>query len=267
LQLSRNFIVDVVRHHLQTPEQILGLNFITEAASDSEVHRLDLATLNHDCIVEHLLRNLGLTVTDGFGEPDGAIRHFNPQAYSSSAARIRLYKLHGSINWHMIQRFFNGKLKVQGPALVTNHDPDHCSDAEGARWRLSDPQPLLLIGQWSKWLDYQLYYYSALMEAFREALSSTKVVVSSGYGWGDWGINERLLDWVRSDKDRQLVILCAEPEHDILHPRHPRIPFSIANQPDGRIQIIRHWLSDVRWEEIKNRPGLFGRVSSMQSGS
>lgn len=256
MTLAQSFIADAVRASLSTSHEITGLDLLREAAADPDVKRMDIATLNHDCLVETVLRKANHSVVDGFGNRDGEIRFFDPGVYGLPGSRIRLFKLHGSLDWHMLNQFPDGDFSIRKLAIAANGDPEHCQDAAGIRYRPFPPRHTILVGQWSKWLDYHLYYFDELLVEFMKALAAVHVVVSSGYGWGDWGINQRLTAWVRGDPNRRLVLLSADPAKDLLHPQHPRLSLQADGQLEPRFQIVPKWLSDTHWAKIRSLPGL-----------
>lgn len=252
---SQDFIIDAVRFLLATPGEIKGLQLLQEAAGDPGIDRLDIATLNHDCLVEEYLKNAGRTITDGFGPVDGDLRAFAPDVYSSERDRIRIFKIHGSLDWYMFDRPSGQEGWIRGLAIPVNHDLWHSKDKTGTDWMADPPRSRILIGQWSKWLDYHQYTYHAIFHEFVKALAGTDLLITSGYGWGDWAINQHLYDWLRSRTGNRMILLNETPEKDLLSPVHPKLPRGVSES--GRMILIRKWFQDASWTGIKLNCHLF----------
>ncbi len=75
---SCNLIQCVVWHALYTGDSPVGLDLIKDLAKSSLIDRLDIGTLNHDLLVESLLSEIQVRFVDGFGNPEGEVRFFDP---------------------------------------------------------------------------------------------------------------------------------------------------------------------------------------------
>ena len=94
------------------PSDTTYLRLISEAQSDPWVRTVDIATLNHDRVIDAFLKEAGICYVEGFGEagPDG-FRHFSPDVYDG-CGRVRVFKLHGAVELGLALEL--GRLAGQG---------------------------------------------------------------------------------------------------------------------------------------------------------
>ena len=65
---------------------------------DTDFSGCDVFTLNHDLLIEAVLSREGVETIDGFGQPDGDVAWWQPDAFALPS-RTFFLKLHGSVNW------------------------------------------------------------------------------------------------------------------------------------------------------------------------
>src|SRR6266536_3142341 len=97
--MACEFIRCVVYNRLAKTGDVRGLNLIESLARADSIEKLAIVTVNHDLLIERLLEEKGVGFVDGFGEPVGDVRYFEPSAFGLQT-KVRLLKLHGSINWY-----------------------------------------------------------------------------------------------------------------------------------------------------------------------
>ena len=165
---------------------------------------LNIVTLNHDTLVEQYLRQGGVDVVDGFGPRDGDVRWYDDRVYDSDPGKVRLFKLHGSVNW----REFVGKAR---PAIFLGADIRHIVDGDQRKLELSLRSPSFLTGV-NKAIAYQRGIYADAHFRFHEVLRQCTLVVMSGYGWGDTAINWRFDTWLDQDRRNSIILLHPRPE-------------------------------------------------------
>lgn len=203
---SCDFIQCVVWHLLQKPVQIDGLTII------GDLHKyglkFDIATLNHDLLVERYLSDNHIGYFDGFGEPDGDIRYFKPKRFNQTED-IRLYKLHGSINW------FRYRKSVDSYLCLIGNDYMHCRDARGRFIEVIDQIPKFLTGSYNKMTEYGFGIIAWMHFKFFEQLYKCNTIIMSGYGWNDRGISGQLMHWLLSSKKNRIILLHENPEDKI----------------------------------------------------
>ncbi len=183
----------------------LGLDLIVELARAKKIEQLNIITLNHDTLVEQLLAENGVDLTDGFGPADGDIRWYDDHLYDTSQSSIRLFKLHGSVDWYEFS--VNG---LRRPALVLRDDIEELSDKERKSLKPWFPIASFLTGG-NKAIRYQHGIYLDLQFRFQELLRRCDVILMCGYGWGDAAVNLRLETWMDGPLKR-IILLHPNPE-------------------------------------------------------
>jgi hypothetical protein len=97
---ATNYIHDIVWRLLtKEPRRTDHLKSLKDACLDCQLSCIDIFTLNHDTVLEQYLSQNGIQVTDGFGEPLNEVRYWNPNLFETGSSKVRLFKLHGSVNW------------------------------------------------------------------------------------------------------------------------------------------------------------------------
>ncbi len=200
---ASRFIEAVVVGALQS-DSVAGLELILELARSSTIEQLNIVTLNHDTLVESYLRREGVDVVDGFGPVDGDVRWYDDRVYETDPAKVRLFKLHGSVNW----REFIGKTR---PAIFLGPDIGHIVDGEQRQLELKLRSPSFLTGV-NKAVAYQRGIYADAHFRFHEALRRCRSVVMSGYGWGDTAINWRFDTWLDQERCNSIILLHPNPK-------------------------------------------------------
>ena len=133
---------------------------------------LKIFSLNYDVCVETGCERK--SVFTGFvHENDRAGEVWNEQAMKSDdliTAPIRLYKLHGSVDW-----------RKEGEKLVSYDSPKQCEDAGSYQ---------LIFGTANKMRSAGPYLF--LLSAFRDSAFDAKLIVTVGYSFQDGHINSIL---------------------------------------------------------------------------
>ena len=214
-----------VFHLLLAAETPVGMDILKSVAKATQ--QMDIFSLNHDLLIERQLELNGIQFADGFSETDGDVIKFN-WSWNSDIP-VRLYKLHGSLDWYRltcpgcVDRFAKVPRKV---------DPRRCKDAEGNDLVLqpTNTVPLLLIGTTGK---ERLYGAGIIGEIFLEfllRLRNHRTLICCGYGWADNGINNRLCQWVQNSIRNRIVIL-----HDS------------ADEPLDKLKQKQFWSKSEHW--------------------
>ena len=101
---TTNYVRDVVwRLLLKQPDNLEYLATLKEAYYDDQLTNINVFTLNHGTILERYLSSSKIKVTDGFGLPQNNVRYWSPELFESEDFRVRLFKLHGSVDWFAFQ--------------------------------------------------------------------------------------------------------------------------------------------------------------------
>jgi len=147
-------------------------------------------SLNYDLLVERALAKDNRPMINGF--KDG---RWNPLLFNQSS-EIRLYKLHGSLDW--VDDEMHGIC-----SLAFDRHPK-AEDFEVLR------PPLLIFGTDSKLSGKDPFL--TLVHAFAEQLRSTQVLVAIGYSFSDQYINDIVEQRMRDNLTLRLVLVspCAD---------------------------------------------------------
>jgi hypothetical protein len=193
------------------------LQFFVEACRDEDVTEIDLFTLNHDTLIEDFLRKElihdPITITDGLRDIESdKSRRWDYRVYDEphhNSKLVKVFKLHGTFKCAVWDVTF-------GPgncAIV----PD-CTDRYGrfiGHYTTEPPRngpvsgSLFLAGTFNKILKYNSSMFLELHHRFYRALDDQdcRDLVVCGYGFGDKGINTRIVEWRRRSVERRLLII------------------------------------------------------------
>lgn len=236
------FIESVVAGELQ-PKRIAGFNLILELATASWIEQLNIVTLNHDTLVEQFLTEKNIGFIDGFGERDGDVRWYADDAYDNDHAKVRILKLHGSVNWYSFP--VNGRSQ---PAIYLGRDSEHIKDGQARELKPVFRRPSFLSGI-NKAVAYQRGIYADMHFQFHQLLRQCELILMSGYGWGDSAINFRLDTWLDQSRSNKIVLLHRTPEELVDN------SLVMASAYDawvrcGQLFPIRKWLSEVSLSDV-----------------
>ena len=202
---ASRFIEWMVARSLHT-ERIVGLDLVVELAKSQWIERLNIVTLNHDTLIEQVLSENNIRFVDGFGSQDGDVRWYDDTVYDDKDARVRLIKLHGSVNWYSFS--VNGKVY---PAIVVGRDPMQSNNEKGERLKNHLQTPSFLSGA-NKVISYNKGIYADVFYRFHQVLRENDLMVMSGYGWGDTAINFRLENWMDYNSHNTIILLHENPK-------------------------------------------------------
>lgn len=243
------FLHWVVHHKLNSGgKERHGLRLISETAAS--VDALDVFTLNHDTLVEQQLDADGISEVEmGFDDTShGQFRVYRSRWWQSpdlARQKVRMFKLHGSLNWWLYQ--FPGWARQYAIPLA---GADHSRDQNNNIVRPIGWKAAFLTGTIVKELRYGLGFWGEQLEAFRHHLAAHTHLVCCGYGFGDPGINQRLIQWTadRLDGSNRLVILTNDPSDAYFSDK----PFWLCEmKQEGRVTIIPQYLETCRISDLE----------------
>ncbi|HUI08450.1 MAG TPA: SIR2 family protein [Verrucomicrobiae bacterium] len=255
---TAGYIEDVVRESLsRNPSNLESLSVLVEACSDDEFNKVDFFTLNHDRVLEACLAahdNQGITFTDGFesGPDANKVRRWNPALFDDDGFRVRLFKLHGSVDWFTFHRNVGDSMVEFCGRPVVPADSEASEESNGGRAE-GAPRPLVLIGTFNKMLRYMSGVFADLHSRFYRELFSTRCLVISGYSLGDKGINERILEWILGDPQRKMVLVCPDITSLKEVARDSLRKIWDPLKKEGRLIEVEQGIEAVKWSEIKRR--------------
>jgi SIR2-like domain len=249
--LACEFIRCAVQQMLSYPSTIEGLHLVESLARSPDFQRVDIVTLNHDLLIERFLEQKGIQFVDGFRPPVGAVRYFDPNLFES-ATKVRLFKLHGSIDWCRL-RGERGNPFSDRFGIVVGPDVEDVRDEQGKLLDNIDTIPWILAGTHTKEVQYGSGIYAEMHFWFHRLLKEHTNMAMSGYGWGDRGINSRLIGWLHSPQNRRLVLMHQNLDGLIADSRRS---FFFRYEPlvdAGRIIPIQKWMQHAGFEEVRTR--------------
>lgn len=198
--------------------------------------QLDIFSLNHDMLMEHYLDTNKISFDDGYYNNDDGLSCYNFKRLWISTKRVRLVKLHGSID-----RYIHNK------SMIRTNDPRYISDPSS--YGFSDTfVPSIIVGKIVKLFDYSKPIYADLHSYFRIKLAteiSTLIVV--GYGFADKGINDAIFSWFGLNKKNRLIVITFD-EASLISNSRPALR-SILEAPNCR-QVRRVIILDGGVQKI-----------------
>ena len=234
------FIQHVIATKLGIEVPTEGLKLLKEMSGLPGAEPLTICTLNHDLLVESFLKAEDVSYTDGFlSVPEYGIRYFDPDEFARKDAKVKLLKLHGSINWWQLDAKNGGGEQIGIRELLLW---DNCRTRNGKNLYRRENHPLFLTGS-DKLAAYQSGIFLAQMREFERALDEHDLIVMSGYGWGDKGINIRLKSWVFEKEGREIILLHKTPNK--LTPRRALQHSFRPMVKEKKLILIRKWMCDV----------------------
>jgi hypothetical protein len=202
------YIEGVVRGLLAPcPASAAHLGLIGQACEQRRPQNVDVATLNHDRVIDEFLREHGIAYDDGFErDPTEGFRRFCPSVYERSGRdkRARVLKLHGAANWNWrADRPSKGATVYHLGAVTDYHSASPPFDGEPA-----DITFPIQIGTYNKMTNYTLFRsLTDLQCQFLRWLDSSDLIVVAGYSFGDAGINARVQNWAVESPGRRMVLI------------------------------------------------------------
>ncbi|MEX0641901.1 MAG: SIR2 family protein [Pirellulales bacterium] len=171
---------------------------------------VDYFTLNYDTLLEDALSLERVPLADGFN--GGATGWWHADAYEDRAVQARVFKIHGSIDWCLLD------------SDVLPRRVRHSLKGDDYR------EPVLIWPASTKYREAQRDPYAQIMDILRRTLhpahNSETILTIAGYSFGDAHINHEL--------DRAL--------HDSSG-RLTAVIFTSDDEPTG---LLKQWLNNPR---------------------
>lgn len=242
--LACNYIETIAADSLRANKAV-ELDLILQLALSPDIKHLDIATLNHDTLAEQVLTEAGVQFVNGFGRPDGDVRWFDDRLFDTNPTKVRILKLHGSVDWYLLLAHDGAR-----PAMVAQADITQLRDASSHAVVPALHGPSFLSGL-SKFVSYQRGIYADIHFRFHEALRRSDRMIMSGYGWGDTAINFQLEQWLDQRSSTTLTLLHKTPD------KLTDNSLILATGYDcwvrsGRLVPIQKWMSEVSVAELQH---------------
>jgi len=203
---------------------------------------VDIFTLNHDLLVEEELTSAKIKFSDGFGRKNGGMTEFSGN-WDHARARVNLYKLHGSINWHIVRE------EKRDVACRIDSDFANCRNRDGQLIRTLTITPQFLTGTIVKERAYGHSLFGDLFRKFHDVLAQHHTLICCGYGWSDKGINTRIDQWLRDATENRLIILHGK-EGEPLEQKNFWVNRWQRYHKAKKFVVIPKWLSQVRLNQL-----------------
>jgi len=150
-------------------------------------HFVDLFTLNYDLCIETVLSHARTPFVNGFDERGV----WSPASYNLST-EIRLYKLHGSLDWADDEVY--GLCSLQFP----RHQSAETIQGDDAR-------PLLIFGTAHKLSAKEPFL--TLAYHFSQQVLTTKILAVIGYSFGDEYINQIIEQGMKRNSNLRVIVV------------------------------------------------------------
>ena len=220
-----------IHYHRQFTRAVHGR---LQSGKAGSIHPVDYFTLNYDTLLEDALALERIPLADGFN--GGATGWWDAKAYNDSSAHARVYKVHGSIDWCLLDDDVLPRRIRHG--LKDNRERE----------------PVLIWPAATKYREAQRDPYAQILNMMRCTLrpsqNSEVVLTVIGYSFNDYHINDEL-DRALKESDGRLTILV----------------FTNYDKPQG---ILDAWLSDPNLKErvrIHAKRGFFHADTKIESNA
>ncbi len=244
--MAGNYINDVTTQLLRNDMiKTNHLSFIEGIVADKSVENLTIFTLNHDIIIERYLKDNKIDYYDGFiydklKSKNGDIRLWQAD-FINATQKIRLLKLHGSIDWY--------KIKTEDFNFYQKYSFAQIGNLSKLKDFSGDKRPLILTGRFNKILEYNRSIYVDLHYNFYRILPTTNILLISGYSFNDKGINSWLIDWMYAVEEHKIVLIHPRPDKCIMNAR-----FGIKHhwriwQKENKVKIISIFIEEFTWKK------------------
>lgn len=228
-------------------EYVAGFDLLLELALEPNIQELNIVTLNHDTLVEQFLSANEIEYVDGFGARDGDVRWSDDRVYENTNTRVRLLKLHGSVNWYSLKHG-----NIPKTAMLLGNDLSCARDASGSELKAERLTPSFLSGL-HKSVSYHRGFFADVHFRFLELLRRCNRMIMSGYGWGDTAINFQIETWIDSPRDNKVALLHTDPRQ--LSDRSVIMATSYEWWlRSGRLVAVEKWLADTSLSDLSGIP-------------
>jgi len=212
---------------------------LAEAIRKADATKFRFFTLNHDLLLEKYLKDEDIDyyrpiephpMTSAYSRISFSRKHFE-------SAAVSLVKLHGSIDWWRIRpkKDREARHPFRREFIGIQHGKDK-------RFEKMDKAPRVLIGTFNKILRYSTHVFLPLLAELQYSLRESRRLIVCGYGFGDKGINNLVIDGMLSAKRLCMVVVDPEPFHP------SRCRFAVLDK-------IKLWKTEKRLFEANGKIG------------
>lgn len=246
INATMTYINNVITHLLYKPQQ--DISYLSILPDILSKYKINIFLLNHDLLIESYFDQHNIRYNDGFGVQKGDLKHFDLDMFCNNN-NVNLLKLHGSSNWY---RFRQNNTDWRGEFIgkCVHNDIRHIKDENGeyidCLWNYST----ILIGTFNKLIDYNAGVFAELYSEFTKKLSQINYLLISGYGFGDKGINTKIIEWYYGNSNNKIILVHKHPD-DLTNSARG----AIRNKWDrwieeGRLKIINKWFEEMTLNDV-----------------
>ena len=197
---------------LVTPQ---GLQLIPDLIDKYGATNVDILTLNHDELVEVLLKNRGIPYTTGFDPKisnDGQVDFYDDAAFDVPG-RVRIVKLHGCASWWHFHKDSSTDYRWGRLSDAVDWEDQTINDWEapigldGQAFGSNSFKEPVTTGNTTKSEAYTRGITGDMYLHARKLLKEHDRIISSGYGFGDDGFNHMLAEWSRRMPEKKMLLL------------------------------------------------------------
>lgn len=187
---------------------------------------VNLFTTNHDNLIENIIVNdykLVKHFCDGFDTQNSQF-YFNsskgkiilPQYVANYAKKLRIFKLHGSLDYYRTLFPADNLLKLPVNFTKFNHidqkNKNHNSPIK------CDVTPQFITGKYKDVYYREVVQYKTQFDFFKKDLPQSDILIIIGYGFPDTEINEILRE-ILEDPSKKKIVIDFHSETDTEKPR------------------------------------------------
>lgn len=233
---------------LSGPDSPKGFGLISKLARYTR--DLDIYSMNHDLLIERQLQDECICYYDGFPKAKTLGDAYQYQGvWDNTQSSVKLFKLHGSIDWYLVET--TNESKTQKMYVRMENPLEKRKDAHGKPFVNTRHSAVFLSGSVVKEQAYGLALIGELFEQFRKRSRDRQVIIASGYGWSDRGINQRVEQWLRDDERHKLIILHNESQGQKVKDYRFWKTWKGASLIGSRVIILQKWLSETKIEDLE----------------
>jgi hypothetical protein len=190
--------------------------YLARLADACKTTNVDIFSLNYDLCIETAFTQCDQSFANGF-TPEG----WRPAELNGSDCQLRLFKLHGSLDW--VEDEEHGLCALRYPAHKA------ADDLEGMR------RPLLIFGTHHKLSPREPFL--SLAYQFSQRVLDTSMLVVIGYGFADDHVNEIVIQGLRRNPRLQMVVVA--PDFPVFLHEHPQL------SQNPRVQLLASTARDA----------------------
>ena len=203
-------------------------------------------TLNHDTLIEQSFSKTDVVFADGFYPSFGTeVRFWNPTLLDVDVDKVRVFKLHGSVDWFWASRDEGQQCIERLVAVRDGVDLYGIQDEYGHPLTVREKRPVLLIATINKMLQYVSRVYVEFFCRFHSGINESSALIVSGYSFGDKGINWRIRDWLQQNVQRKIIVI--DPRVNELG----KLPGWRDWKSQGKLIEFPNGMESISWKNVK----------------